>query len=113
MHATTDIAVNTLMLTNNSFNANYTSLGGGGVWCASGNVILSGNTFVSNYAALYGAGGAYCGWANANQAGNYASSTVILTNNTFTANFAAEYAVCGMRGPTEAQNPLTLLVLTM
>jgi len=27
--------------------------------------------------------------------------------------FAAAYAVCGIRGPTEAQKPLTLLVLTM
>ena len=30
----------------------------------------------------------------------------------FTANFAALYAVCGMPRPSEAQNPLTLLVLT-
>jgi hypothetical protein len=31
----------------------------------------------------------------------------------FTANFAAEYEVCGTSGPTDAQNPLMLLVLTM
>jgi hypothetical protein len=31
----------------------------------------------------------------------------------FTANFAALYAVCGTPGPRDAQNPLTLLVLTI
>ena len=30
----------------------------------------------------------------------------------FTANFAALYAVCGMPGPSEAQNPFTELVFT-
>ena len=40
-------------------------------------------------------------------------SVISASVNPFTANFAAAYAVCGMRGPIEAQNPLTLLVLTM
>jgi len=30
--------------------------------------------------------------------------------NPLTANFAAEWAVCGMRGPTDAQKPLMLLI---
>ena len=31
----------------------------------------------------------------------------------FTANLAALYAVCGTPGPSDAQNPLTLLVFTI
>jgi len=40
-------------------------------------------------------------------------SVISASVKPFTANFAAEYAVCGIRGPTDAQKPLTLLVLTM
>ncbi|HXC12610.1 MAG TPA: hypothetical protein VNV39_07190 [Stellaceae bacterium] len=40
-------------------------------------------------------------------------SAISASVKPLTANFAALYAVCGMRGPTDAQKPLTLLVLTM
>ena len=40
-------------------------------------------------------------------------SVISASVNPFTANFAAQYEVCEMRGPTDAQKPLTLLVLTM
>ena len=42
-----------------------------------------------------------------------ARSVISASVKPFTANFAAQYAVWEMRGPTDAQKPLTLLVLTM
>ncbi len=40
-------------------------------------------------------------------------SSISASENPLTANFAALYAVCGTRGPSDAQKPFTLLVLTM
>ena len=40
-------------------------------------------------------------------------SVISASVNPLTANFAALYAVCGRAGPSDAQKPFTLLVLTM
>ena len=42
-----------------------------------------------------------------------ARSTCSASVKPFTANLAAQYDVCGRPGPTVAQNPLMLLVLTI
>jgi hypothetical protein len=42
-----------------------------------------------------------------------ARSVMSASVNPFTANFAARYAVCERPGPSDAQKPFTLLVLTM
>ncbi len=39
-------------------------------------------------------------------------SSISASVNPRTANLAVLYAVCGMPGPSDAQNPFTLLVLT-
>ncbi len=39
-------------------------------------------------------------------------SSISASEKPFTANFAVAYAVFGMPGPSDAQKPLTLLVLT-